>query len=81
MNTNRTVAISALKTHCLRLVDTVARERRELIVTKRGKPIARIVPMGEVTVNEALTRLRGTLIGGNRLEDFDTGTVWEAMGR
>lgn len=78
---NRTVAVSQLKTHCLRLVDTVARERRELIVTKRGKPIARIVPMSEVGPNQALMRLRGLLIGGGRVEDFDTRTVWEAMRR
>ncbi len=59
----------------------VARERRELIVTKRGKPIARLVPISEVSANETLTRLRGTLIGGNRVEDFDTGTVWDATRR
>ncbi|MBP1686954.1 MAG: type toxin-antitoxin system prevent-host-death family antitoxin [Deltaproteobacteria bacterium] len=78
---NDTVAVSELKTHCLRLVEEVARHRRELIVTKRGKPIARLVPMGAVDVREALTRLRGTLIGGDRVEDFDTGAVWEATRR
>ncbi len=77
----QSVAVSELKTHCLRLVDRVARERRELIVTKRGKPIARLVPMGKVDADEALARLRGTLIGGNRVEDFDTGSVWEATRR
>lgn len=75
------VAVSELKTHCLRLVDRVARERREIVVTKRGKPIARLVPMGDVDANEALARLRGMLIGGNRVEDFDTGSVWEATRR
>ena len=75
------VAVSELKTHCLRLVDQVARERRELIVTKRGKPIARLVPLAEVGPNEALTRLRGTLIGGDRAEDFETDSVWEATRR
>ena len=75
------VAVSELKTHCLRLVDQVARERRELIVTRRGKPIARIVPLGEVGPNEVLTRLRGTLIGGDRVEDFDTNSAWEATRR
>ena len=75
------IAVSDFKTHCLRLVEQVARERRELIVTKRGKPIARLVPIGEVKVEEALDRLRGTLIGGTRVEDFDTGLLWEATGR
>lgn len=76
---SKTVAISELKSHCLRLVDEVARHRRELIVTKRGKPIARVVPLDEVSADEAIERLRGTVIGADRVEDFDTGVVWEAQ--
>jgi prevent-host-death family protein len=75
---SRTVAISELKAHCLRLVGEVARERRELIVTKRGKPIARVVPIGNALVDEALAGLRGTLIGGDSVADFDTGAIWNA---
>ena len=74
----RTVAISEFKTHCLRLVESVARERREIIVTKRGKPIARLAPLGEVSAAKALEHLRGTLVGGTRVEDFDTDLLWEA---
>jgi len=77
----RTVAISELKAHCLRLVDEVARRRSEIVVTKRGKPIARVVPLDDVLDDDALNRLRGTVIGGDRVEDFDTGAVWEAQRR
>ena len=77
----RTVAISELKAHCLRLVDEVARRRSEIVVTKRGKPIARVVPMDDAAAGDALSRLRGTVIGGDRVEDFDTGVVWEAQRR
>jgi prevent-host-death family protein len=77
----RTIAVSELKAHCLRLVDEVAQQRRELIVTKRGKPIARVVPLDEPPNDEALMRLRGTVIGGDRVEDFDTGVIWEASRR
>jgi prevent-host-death family protein len=79
--TKKTVAISELKAHCLRLVDEVARRRRELVVTKRGKPIARVVPLEDVRADDALARLRGTVLGGDRVEDFDTGVVWEAQRR
>ena len=79
--TKKTVAISELKAHCLRLVDEVARRRRELVVTKRGKPIARVVPLDEVQEDDALARLRGTVLGGDHVEDFDTGVVWEAQRR
>ena len=77
----RTIAISELKTHCLRLVEQVARERRELVVTKRGKPLTRLVPIGDARAAEALDHLRGTLIGGTRVKDFDSGLLWEAARR
>ena len=77
----RMVAVSELKAHCLRLVDEVARRRRAIVVTKRGKPIARIVPLDDVPPDDALRRLRGTVIGGERLEDFETGVVWRAQRR
>lgn len=75
------VAISELKTHCLRLVEKVARERRALIVTRRGKPIARLEPLEEAPADDRLARLRGSAVGGDRVEDFDTGLVWDAMKR
>jgi len=77
----KTVAVSELKTHCLRLVDEVARRRSVLVVTKRGKPIVRIVPLDDTPADDALTRLRGTVIGGEQVEDFDTGLVWRAQRR
>ena len=33
------------KAKCLRLIDAVAEENRALIITKRGRPVARLVPM------------------------------------
>jgi prevent-host-death family protein len=77
----RTVAVSEFKAHCLRLVDEVARQGRGIIVTKRGKPIARLVPIGKVEPAQTLVRLRGTLIGGDTVGDFDTGMLWEAARR
>lgn len=45
------------KTHCLALLDEVAETGREIIVTKRGKPVAKVTPIeapksleGSVTV-------------------------------
>jgi len=77
----KTVTISELEAHCLHLVDDVARRRRELIVTKRGKPIARIAPLDEAPPDDALQRLRGTVTGGDGVEDFDTGVIWETQRR
>jgi len=77
----RTIAVSELKAHCLRLVEEVARQRHELVVTKRGKPVARLVPLAGLPPDDALVRLRGTLIGGKKVTDFDTRVVWEASRR
>lgn len=77
----RTVAISELKARCLRIVDEVARRRQEIVVTWRGRPIARLVPFGEATEDDRLESLRGTLVGGDEVCDFETGLEWEAMRR
>lgn len=77
----RTVAVSELKARCLRLIDDVARRRQEIVVTKRGKPIARLLPFEGTTEDEVLARLRGTLVGGDDLSDFETGLTWEALRR
>ena len=42
--TPRTIKASEFKAKCLALLDDVAEKRETLIVTKRGKPVARIVP-------------------------------------
>jgi prevent-host-death family protein len=43
----RSIAASEFKAKCLALLDEVAETRQELIVTKRGKPVARVVPAEE----------------------------------
>jgi prevent-host-death family protein len=40
----KTVPAGEFKAHCLALLDKVARTRQPLIVTKRGKPVAKVVP-------------------------------------
>lgn len=40
----KTISASEFEAHCLALLDKVARTRQPLIVTKRGKPVAKIVP-------------------------------------
>ena len=43
----REVAAGEFKARCLRLLDEVAEERVELVVTKRGRPVARVVPLDD----------------------------------
>jgi prevent-host-death family protein len=40
-----TIGAGDFKAKCLKLLDDVAAHREPLVITKRGKPIARLVPM------------------------------------
>jgi prevent-host-death family protein len=40
----KTVPAGEFKARCLALLDRVAKTRQPLIVTKRGKPVAKVVP-------------------------------------
>ena len=48
---NKWVAAAEFKANCLRLMDEVARERRPIIITKRGKPVAKLVPVEEEPID------------------------------
>jgi prevent-host-death family protein len=77
----RPISVSELKTHCLRIVEEVARGRREVVITKRGKRVARLVPVEDESPEDALDRLRGTLVRGFELADFETGVRWQSARR
>ena len=40
----KTMAISEFKAHTLQVIAQVARTRESVVVTKRGKPLAEVVP-------------------------------------
>lgn len=40
-----TIGAGEFKAKCLHLLDVVAQRREELVITKRGRPIARLVPV------------------------------------
>ena len=43
----KVVAAGAFKQGCLALIDEVTARKHEVIITKRGKPVARLVPIEE----------------------------------
>ncbi len=45
MKTERSVAAGEFKAKCLELLDRVARDGDALVVTKRGRPVAKVVPV------------------------------------
>jgi len=48
------------KAECLRLLDEVASTRQPIIVTKRGKPVAKLVPIEEGAI-DIFGRMAGTI--------------------
>jgi len=41
----RTISASRFKAQCLALLDEVAESGETLVITKRGKPVARVTPL------------------------------------
>ena len=50
----KSIAASEFKAKCLALLDEVAATGMPLIVTKRGKPVVKLVPFGQVELPNLL---------------------------
>lgn len=69
----RTIPAGRFKAQCLRLLDEVAATGETIIVTKRGKPVAKLEPVEEPP------SLKGSvvyLVDDDELL-FSTGEVWD----
>jgi prevent-host-death family protein len=56
------VPAGEFKAHCLRLMDEVRTTGRPIVITKRGKPVARLVPVEEEAPRrEIFGCMKGTL--------------------
>jgi prevent-host-death family protein len=71
------IAVSDFKARCLGLLDDVAETHRMLIITKFGKPIARVMPM-ENTKPPLLGSWKGAVEISGDIVHFDTSLEWEA---
>lgn len=61
---SRSVPAAKFKAQCLSLLDEVARSREELVITKRGTPIARVVPLQRPGRRDKLkVRILGDVVG------------------
>lgn len=73
-----TMSISEFKTHCLAVLERVRTTGRPLVVTKRGRPIARITPPPADESTAAFGSMRTTIeVNGDLLEPVDVG--WDAV--
>jgi len=72
----REIPAGDFKKNCLKLIDEVQQRRHEIVITKRGKPVARLLPL-VAEVPDIFGRMRGTVeILGDIVSP--TGDVWNA---
>jgi prevent-host-death family protein len=70
------VPAGEFKAKCLKLLDEVAEKRQTLVITKRGKPVARLSPVPQE--GDFVGSMRGTgEILGDIISPIDV--EWEAM--
>ena len=69
--------ISEFKAHCLRLLDETGQKGREYTITKKGVPIARVVPIQKKTgvkrrgSLKGLAEIRGDIVHSNTSGDWE----------
>jgi prevent-host-death family protein len=71
------IGAGEFKARCLSLLDEVAERRTELVITKRGRPVARLVPMDEAAEPDLFGCLRGAItVTGDILSPIED--EWDA---
>jgi prevent-host-death family protein len=72
----RNINATEFKARCLRVIDDVQTSRTEVVITKRGKPVARLVPIGSGRgslrgVWKGMVRVRGDIVRVDWSNDFE----------
>ena len=70
----RTIAAGKFKDVCLKTLDDVATTKTPVIITKRGRPIAKLVPFVKPATRRSLAGSVVKEIG----DPFNTGERWDA---
>ena len=70
------VTAAEFKTHCLRLIEEVNQSRGNVVITRHGTPMARLVPYNP-SIMSLFGHLRGTVVSsGDLISPIDE--TWEA---
>ena len=57
----RRIAAGEFKARCLALMEDVRSTREPIVITKRGKPVAKLVPVENGKKDDWIGRLRGVI--------------------
>ena len=73
-NKTKTISASEFKAKCLQIFDEL--EADGIVVEKRGKPIAKVIPFGPADNSSLIGSMKGVIkISG---DIFSTGVKWNA---
>jgi len=64
---------STFKARCLALLDEVQEHHTTIVVTKHGRPVAKLVPLDEPTPTLGSV----TLVADSDVDYFSTGETWD----
>ena len=71
------MAAGVFKAKCLQLMDDVNKYHREIVITKHGKPVAKLVPLEKTKLKSIFGCMKGTVtIHGDIIAG--TGEKWFA---
>ena len=74
----QTMGISQFKSHALKILDQVARTQEVIVITKRGKPLAQIIPYRNSISNHTPGKLADALVFENDIVSPLGGEMWDA---
>ena len=75
ITTERVMTMTEFKAKCLRLVDDLGPSG--IVLTKRGRPVARVIPAGVTSNRDLIGALKGKIaVRGNVMS---TGVKWHAQ--
>ena len=77
---DRVIMASRFKAECLAILDQVDELKISVIVTKRGRPVARVVPIESGSTEDDLVG-SVTLVAEDDEAYFSTSAAWEAERR
>lgn len=73
----RLIQAGKFKAQCLKIMDDVQKKKYSLIITKRNKPIAKLVPLEEEKSSKLFGKMKGTAhIKGDIIQSI--GEEWDA---
>jgi prevent-host-death family protein len=74
-----TMPAGQFKVRCLKVMDQVQSTREPVVITKKGRPVAKLVPAEELS-GDLLRKLSGTMkIVGDITQPLEGPEAWEAL--